>query len=666
MLLPYCIAALNIEHAYFERAGQYEPFEGLCFVDSLDLAEVRDAGFSFMTEANTQRVERQKKAPITVIVGNPPYNMGQQDENDNNKNREYPVIDDRLRQTYARTSSARLKNKLYDPYVKFFRWASDRLGAGPGIVCFITHNGFLGGIAFDGFRKALHSEFQTIYHFDFKGDARTSGELRRREGGNIFEDQIRVGVGVTLLVRNPRTSKNTISYHTVGDHWRAERKSGYVRSFATLSRVPWTALVPDARGTWLVPKDADTFASFLPIASQESKAQTGQAREGVIFARFSLGVVTSRDEWVYGPSADSLGQKVKALIKNYNHELFRLQAEESRPGDIGSFVNADPRLMKWTDRLKEALLSGERLKFTPDAIRPAIYRPYTKRMLYFDHLLNQRRYLQHYFFPTEKSECENAAITLTTLGSEKPFMTLNVKSVSDLHLVGAGSGSQCFPLYSYDADGSNRADNITDWALKLFRDQFADPKIAKWDIFHYVYSVLHHPGYREKFADNLKRELPRIPLAASRDDFRAFRDAGQYLAKLHVEYESVEPWPLKWIETPGVPLSYRVEKMKLSKDKKTLFVNDSLTLAGIPPEVFEYRLGNRSALEWVIDQYQVSTDKRSGITSDPNRPDDPEYIVRLVGQVIRVSMETVKIVNSLPEDYGGPPIAHDSTPAPNA
>jgi len=271
--------------------------------------------------------------------------------------------------------------------------------------------------------------------------------------------------------------------------------------------------------------------------------------------------------------------------------------------------------------------------------------------LYFETRLINRVYLFDHFFPNPETEDENKVICVTDVGSEKPFMVLISDRIVDLHIVGAGASSQCFPFYIYDEDGSNRRENITAWALEAFRDHYRNPKIAKWDIFYYVYGVLHHPGYRERFADNLKRELPRIPFM---DDFRGFADAGKKLADLHLNYETVEPWPLDWLENPDLPLSYRIEKMKLSKDRASLRVNDSLTLAGIPPETLRYRLGNRSALEWVIDQYQVSEDKHSGIRSDPNRADDPEYIVRLVGQVVRVSVETVGVVKSLPVDFGAP------------
>jgi len=275
--------------------------------------------------------------------------------------------------------------------------------------------------------------------------------------------------------------------------------------------------------------------------------------------------------------------------------------------------------------------------------------PFAKRWVFFDPVLNQRQGIWRQIFPIAVSESEDSVIAITDLGSERPFMVLVGNEIADLHLVGAGSACQCFPFYVYDEDGSNRRENITDWALEQFRGRYGDKKISKWDIFYYVYGLLHHPGYREKFADNLKRELPRIPFAP---DFGAFATAGKELARLHLDYEKLEPYPLKWIETPGVPLSYRVEdKMRLSKDKTALAVNPSLTLTGIPPETFHYRLGNRSALGCVLDQYQVSEDKRSGIKSDPNRPDDPEYIVRLVGQVVRVSLETVTLVANLPKEY---------------
>jgi predicted helicase len=437
-----------------------------------------------------------------------------------------------------------------------------------------------------------------------------------------------VGVGITLAVRCK--GEKRLRYHRVPEDWRREEKLAWLSE----RDVSWAELRPDRGHTWLMAENKEEFAAFTPITT--------------IFRAHSLGVGSNRDEWVYDFDRSHLLEKVKTFIKNYNYEVFRYHQESSKPTDVDAFVDNSPGFLKWTDRLKAALTSGRSLRADDSAIRRALYRPFVQRHLYFDPLLVYRRYRQHEIFPCGDSA--NQSIAVTNNGSEKPFMALIAAQVCDLHLVGAGCGSQCFPLYTYSPDGSNRRENITDNALEKFRAHYRNLSITKWDIFHYIYAVLHHPAYRQRFAENLKRELPRIPSAP---DFAAFAAAGSELARLHVEYESLDPSPLEWIENPAIPLSYRVEdKMRLSKDKTSLAVNPSLTLAGIPPEVFEYRLGNRSALEWVIDQHRVTEDDSSGIRSDPNREDDPQYIVRLVGQVVRVSMETVRIVRSLPTIFG--------------
>ena len=390
---------------------------------------------------------------------------------------------------------------------------------------------------------------------------------------------------------------------------------------------------------------------------------------------------TARDAWTYDFDPQVLRKKVQALIENYNAELDRWRRAK-KPDDIDDFVTSDERKVKWCSRLKQALKQEIYAEFVEDRIRTSLYRPFTKRCAYVDPIITHRRGIFPEAFPNLAAENENRLITITDVAFRaSTFSTIVSPCTADLHLCASVDSHQCFPFYLYDDDATNRRENITDWALEHFREHYGDKKITKWDIFYYVYGVLHHPEYRTKYAENLKRELPRIPLAK---DFWGFSKAGEELARLHIEYEKVEPWPLKFIETSasfgvrelapafvppklasagkaaasrrtpkpaaaGLPLSYRVvDKMRLAKDHRSLKVNDTLTLGGIPPETFEYRLGNRSALEWVIDQYQVTEDKYSGIRSDPNRPDDPEYIVRLVGQVIRVSMETVMIVKSLP------------------
>jgi len=350
-----------------------------------------------------------------------------------------------------------------------------------------------------------------------------------------------------------------------------------------------------------------------------------------------------------------LAEKIRLFIKNYNSKVFRWSQEsidlmpqllqkETVLSSIDNFVNNNATFLKWTDRLKEALYKRQTLKFEMDKIRLSLYRPFCKQFLYFDHLLNQRRYQQHLFFPTSAIETENIAICVPGPGDRKGFGCLTTNAIPSLDL--AFEKVQCFPYYTYSVDGSNRRENVTDWALQQFQTRYGS-EITKWDIFHYVYGMLHHPQYRERYVENLKHDLPHIPLLLRREAFETCTRVGKQLMDIHLNYEQVKEYPLKWIENEDIPFSWYVKKMRLTPDRTVVIVNESLTLSGIPQECFQYRLGNRSAVEWVIDQYQVSKDKRSGIESDPNCIDDEEYIVRLIGKVITVSVETVKLVNEL-------------------
>ena len=636
MLLPYYIAALNIEHAYYELTGTYEPFDGLCFVDTLDLAEGSQHRLGFMTEKNAERVERQRKAPITVVIGNPPYNMNQQNENDNNKNRKYKVIDRRVAETYAKDSAASNKGALSDPYVKFFRWATDRLGSRDGIVAFVSNGSFIGQTAFDGMRRHLRDDFTRLYMLDLHGNVRQNPKLSGTTH-NVFG--IQVGVGITVAVRRGAQRPASMSYYRVPEDWRKEQKLAFLQERATLGAVEWHGLFPSETDGWVVIRSAWEVA-FLAMATKQAR-QKGGSFSGVIFGGFSRGMETCRDEWTYDFDVSSLEQKVRTLVNNYNAEIDRWR-RAGKPEDVDNFVTYDATRIKWCSRLKEAFRREIGAEFKSDRMRTSLYRPFTKRFAYVDPILTHRRGIFPEALPGPLAETENQVLWVK-VGVDWPFFALNSRHIVD---VLPQSGSQCFPFYVYDEEGTNRRENLTDWALGHFRERYNDKQITKWDIFYYVYAVLHHPEYRARYAENLKRELPRIPLAK---DFWGFSNAGKELARLHSDYEKLEPYGLKYLENKDLPLSYRVEdKMRLSKDRRSLKVNDSLTLGGIPPEVFEYRLGNRSALEWVIDQYQVTEDKRSGIRSDPNRADDPEYIVRLVGQVIYVSLESARIVKSLP------------------
>jgi predicted helicase len=643
MLLPYYIAALNIEHAYYELTGSYEPFGGLCFVDTLDLAKGQQSTFGFMSEENVQRVAHETEAPITVVIANPPYNAWQLNENDNNKNRKYEVIDRRVSETYAKDSSATNKNALSDMYVKFFRWAVDRLEGRDGIVCFVSNNSFVDQIAFDGMRKHLLQDFTQVYHLHLEGNVRHNPTLAGTTY-NVFG--IQVGVGITVAIRSKAHGSHELKFHRIDKTLRRHAKLSWLAQHKSVAGVEWQTISPDARHNWLIPQNANEFSAMVAVATKEGKA-SGDSSAQTLFNVYGRGVATCRDDVVYDFSARILAERVPHLVDAFNAEVDRYK----RAGGtikIDDFVRYDN--IKWSESLKANLGRQRYATFDNSQLRSVLYRPFTRRFLYFNDLLVERRYVFPQFFPLAEAEKENIVIAVTDRGSAKPFMVMVSRTIADMHLVGAGASAQCFPFYVYDEDGSNRRENITDWGLNHFREHYGDKTITKWDIFYYVYGLLHHPGYRQRYADNLKRELPRIPLAT---DFRAFAAAGEKLARLHLEYETLKPWPLDWIESAGVPLSYRVEKMRLAKDKLSLAVNDSLTLERIPPAVFDYRLGNRSALDWVVDQYQVSEDKRSGICSDPNRADDPEYIVRLVGQVVRVSVETADIVNGLPAEFGG-------------
>ena len=643
MLLPYYIASLNIEQEFYQRTGTYLPFEGIALADTFELLEQQQK--ELFTQENTERVERQKAADMFVVIGNPPYNAWQVNDSANNRNRKYAVMDKRITDTYAADSKATLKNALYDPYIKAIRWASDRIGQ-EGIVAFVTNNGFLDGLAFDGMRKHLADDFDAIYILDLGGNVRQNPKLSGTTH-NVFG--IQVGVSINLFIKRSAartTSKPAeIFYASTDEFWRKEKKYHYLDSKQHYQNIEWLQTTPDSHHTWLTEGFHAEFDTFIPIGTKEAKAQKGVA-EDVIFKTYCRGVVTNRDAWVYNFNRNTLTENIQGMINTYNAETDRWKRRENQQTNVNDFVVYDDTKIKWDLRLRQHLQRGKLIEYMENKVRTSLYRPFTKSNLFFDRVLNNSIYLFPYFFPTPKTNGENQVIIVSDHGFRSGFSTLMTNLTPDLHTLAASDGFQCFPFYTYNEDGTNRQENITDWALAKFRTHYGDDTITKWDIFHYNYGLLHHPTYREKYEMNLKRDLPHIPFA---EDFWGFAKAGAALADLHVNYESVPKYDgLKYIETPGMTVDWRVEKMKLSKDKTQLKYNDFLTLDGIPAEVYEYRLGNRSALEWVVDQYRVKTDKRSGIVNDPNRETEQRYIVDLIGRVITVSLKTVEIVKNLP------------------
>ncbi len=549
-------------------------------------------------------------------------------------------MDKRVQDTYVKDSKATLRTKLSDPYVKAIRWASDRIDE-EGIVAFVTNSSFLDAMAFDGMRQHLADDFDAVYILDLGGNVRQNPKLSGTTH-NVFG--IQIGVSVNLFVKNggKADSQTRMHYACVDRFWRKEEKYRFLDDKENFGKVEWEPITPDKKNTWLTEGLHSEYETFIPLGNKETKARKGES-EDVIFKTFSLGVSTNRDSWVRNFDGKVLRENMQRTIDTYREHLFKWDRRQDQSANVDDFVSYDDKEISWSRDLKAKLKRGRTAEHSENKVRNSLYRPFTKSNLYFDRVMNDIVAVFPSIFPTEETEIENRVICLTSVGNKKPFHCLVTQLIPDLHLTG---DSQCFPFYTYDEEGSNRRENITDWALNRFRVRYRDDTIAKWDIFHYAYGVLHHPGYRERYQANLRRELPRIPFAP---DFRAFVEVGARLAQLHVGYEEQPEYRLRQLETPDEPLDWRVEKMRLSKDKTQLRYNDFLTLDGIPTEAFNYRLGHRSALEWIIDQYQVKTHKRSEIVNDPNRADDPQYIVRLIGKVISVSLETVKIVEGLPE-----------------
>jgi predicted helicase len=626
MLLPYYIAAQNIEHEYYDITKTYSTFEGICFVDTLDSANESRPTIAWNGEE------------IEVVIGNPPYNMGQVNENDDNRNRKYEVMDRRIKHTFARDSTARLKNKLYDAYVRFWRWAIDRLRDKDGIVCFVTNNSFVEDITFDGMRKHLRQEFSHIYHLDLGINIRKNPQLSG-SAHNVFG--ITPSVGITLAVRFRKHRAKKLFYYRVPYEWSKGKKLRWIEEAGSVAGVDWELREPSERNDWLPDEQREAFAAYLPVR---------ESGELSLFNLSSLGLGTNRDEWVYAFARESLERKVKTLINNYNSEVVRLDGEESAPEDISAWINKDPSFAKWTDRLTTALLAGKKLRYNAAKIRRVMFRPFVQVDAYFDSLLVHRRYQQHRTFPTEAAERENRAIIVSQRGYRaRAYNVFMTAMMPDLHICASADGHQCLPFYVYGEDGRNRNENISDWALEQFRARYGS-KVTKWEIFYYIYAILNHPRYAETFAENLRKDLPRIPLKA---DVRTFSQAGRKLGDLHVAYKEARDHPLRWVVAEGVRLSYKIDRMKLSKDKTQLRINDTLSLEGIPSKAYAYKLGGKSPLEWMVDQYRVSCDEKSRIVFDPNVRGSAEHIVRLIPKVVGVSVESARVIASLPDWNAG-------------
>ena len=654
LLLPYYIANLNIEQEFLHNTKKYRRFERIVFADTFELFDKQQ--MELLTEENTKRVERQKEKDMFVVIGNPPYNAGQQNENDNNKNRKYPALDKQIHDTYSKDSRAQLNTKLYDPFVRAFSWASKRIGKS-GIVAFVTNNSFIGDWTFDGMRKHLAEEFNVLYLLNLGGNMR-----KGQADSNVFG--ITVGVSIAMLVRTGEpVDSPCIFYNNETELSSKAQTFHFLKKYQDIGNVTWQTIKPKSHHTWLTGGLHDDFDTLIPMGTKEAKEKKGTAEtvEGVIFKNFSLGVSTNRDVWVYNYNQDSLRDNVQRMLETYTAEVDRWkhQVTEWKLGNapepkIDDFVISDDTKIKWSSSLKDKLKSGKTTHFSPEKVREALYRPFAKLPLYFDpRMMTDRASVFPSIFPTPITERENQVICVAGIGDRKGFGCLAANSISSLDL--AFEKIRCFPFYTYDEDGTNRRENITDWALAAFQTYYSDNSITKWDIFYYNYGILHHPDYREKYQEDLKRSLPRFHFA---NDFWRFAEAGTRLADIHINYESVEKYTgLTLKETPNMPLNWCVKKMTFQDDKTQIQYNDFLTIGGIPAEVHDYKLGDKSALGWIVDQYSITedydeaADRGSRIVNDPNREEEPRYIVDLIARVITVSLETVKIIGNMPALY---------------
>ncbi|MBK8805525.1 MAG: N-6 DNA methylase [Bacteroidales bacterium] len=637
-ILPYYIANLNIEYTYKQKMGEYKEFENLCFVDTLE-----NLGFNFkgkqmdlfgVSAENAQRIKRQNDKKISVVIGNPPYNARQSNYNFQNANKA-SKIDSRIKETYIYDGTAQNQIVVYDMYTRFFRWASDRLNEN-GVIAFITNNSYINGRAFDGFRKCIKDEFQHAYFIDLGGNIRElSGKdgIFLNENHTIFGQAAAVGISIAFLIKDKenKDEKCKIKYiHPTDIRATRDEKLEFLKSHP-FKQIPFETINVDSKNNWINQSDND-FDELLPLIDKNLKqGKNGQA----LFKKFSLGVASHRDSWVYDFSCENLEAKIKYFIEVYQKTMID-----------DSFI--DKKSIAWDRELNNYLRRKIEKKFEQNKLVLSQFRPFAKQYFYFDKHFNGMLYQFGSLFNPLQS---NQFIAINREGSNKPFHLLASNTIVDLHTTG---DSQCLPLFYFNDNGS-KIENITDWGLQQFQTNYNDQSITKENIFHYVYAVLHYPAYRTKYELNLKRDFPRIPFY---EDFGKWAAWGKALMELHIDYETVKPYDLRTVETlhasslPETKPETRTPKPKLKADKETgiIILDEDTQLTGVPPEAWQYKLGNRSALEWILDQYKEKKPKDPTIAEHFNTYRFADYktqVIDLLKRVCTVSVETVRIVKEM-------------------
>ena len=663
VLLAYYIAAVNIEEAYrgeHEEGSDYEPFNGIVLTDTFNLNKEGEPTL-FPKEwlpDNNIRAERQQKLPIQVIVGNPPWSAGQKSVADDNPNVEYPALEQRIKETYADYSMATNKRHLYDTYKMAIRWASDRIKE-QGIIAFVTNGSWIDGNADSGIRACLVEEFSSIYVLHLRGNQRTQGERSHREGGKVFGSGSRAPVAITILVKNPNAAPDgcSIHYRDIGDYLKREEKLEALREARSISGFSnWGEIKPDKHHDWIGQR-SDAFTQFYPLGSKGAKA--GMV-DDAIFKLFSNGYQTGRDAYIYNFSRNACAENAQRMTEDYLAALSNIENNLQLSPDAVAHQHTSN--LKWDRELKKKLVRKKKTQFEDSYIRKVLYRPFVATNCYADHTFAYMKFQTDRIFPSNLSE--NYVICVTGRGATNPFSALVTDTMPDLELISKG---QCFPRYSYPnspdtpdtpnelpgiEETPDRIDNISDTALNTFREQYRDNTITKDAIFDYVYGILHAPSYREEFANDLSKELPRIPFAP---DFHAFAEAGKALAALHLGYETCEQYPLSLVFAhDGEPRSHHfrlTEKaMRFATPAKTtLIINEHLRLTGIPEAAHRYVVNGRTPLEWFIDRYKIKRDKESGILNDPNGWfADPRDLVTAIARIVYVSVESARIIGGLP------------------